>query len=63
MSELLIGVITALVPTVIGWISSIAVIKTQINDLIKKVDKHNTVIERTYKLEQRMDDLDKELKR
>jgi len=31
----------------------------RIEQLEKKVDKHNQVIERTYKLEQRVDDLEK----
>lgn len=31
----------------------------RVGQLEKKVDKHNQVIERTYKLEQRVDDLDK----
>lgn len=33
----------------------IAVIKTEITGLRKEVEKHNGVIERTYKLEQRME--------
>ena len=36
-----------------------ALIAYRIEQLEKKVDKHNQVIERTYKLEQRMDDLEK----
>jgi len=31
----------------------------RVEQLEKKVDKHNQVVERTYKLEQRVDDLDK----
>lgn len=34
-------------------------IKSDINRLEAKQDKHNCVIERTYKLEQRMDDFEK----
>lgn len=42
----------------VGWFSSIAVIKNQISALEKKVDKHNSVIERVYKLEQLVEDID-----
>ena len=31
----------------------------RVEQLEKKVDKHNQVVERTYKLEQRVDDLDR----
>ena len=31
----------------------------RMEQLEKKVDKHNQVVERTFKLEQRVDDLDK----
>lgn len=37
----------------------IAVIKTEIVDLRKEVEKHNKVIERTYKLEQKVEDFEK----
>ena len=33
----------------------------RIDQLEKKVDKHNNVIERTYKLEQKVDDLEKKV--
>ena len=36
-----------------------ALIAYRIEQLEKKVDKHNQVVERTYKLEQRVDDLEK----
>ena len=44
------------IPVVLGWIGSIAVIKNQIATLEKKVDKHNNVIERVFKLEQIVED-------
>lgn len=37
-------------------------IKKDINRLEEKQDKHNAVIERTFKLEQRVDDLEKRIK-
>lgn len=38
---------------------SAAVMEWRLKELEKKVDKHNQVIERTFKLEQRVDDLEK----
>jgi hypothetical protein len=37
--------------TCIGSLTGIKLIKYRIEQLEKKVDKHNTVIERTYRLE------------
>ena len=36
--------------------------KYRIRELEKKVDKHNTVIDRTYKVESRVDVIDEEIK-
>ena len=36
---------------------SMAVTNTKLEDLTKQVEKHNQVIERTYKLEQAVEDL------
>ena len=38
---------------------SAALMEYRLQQLEQKVDKHNQVIERTYKLEQRVDDLEK----
>lgn len=38
---------------------SAALMEYRIQQLEQKVDRHNQVIERTYKLEQRVDDLEK----
>ena len=54
--EIIVPALIALIPTIIGWIASIAVIKQQINTLEKTVDKHNKVIERVYRLEQAFKD-------
>ena len=40
---------------------SAAVMEWRLKELEKKVDKHNQVIERTYKLEQKVDDLEKKV--
>lgn len=47
----LIGIIPTIVVAVISIVSNNAVIKVQIEELEKKVDKHNQIVERTYKLE------------
>ena len=39
-----------------------ALIAYRIEELEKKQDKHNSIIERTYKLEQHVDDLEKRIK-
>lgn len=63
MSEAIIVGLLSLAGTVLGAYfanrKSSAVIVYRIDELEKKVDKHNSVIERTYKLEQRVDDLEK----
>ena len=53
--EFLTGVfslIASLVGTFAGIITSAKLTNYQINELKKRVDKHNDVIERTYKLEE-----------
>ena len=53
--EFLTGVaslIASLVGTFAGIITSAKLTNYQINELKKRVDKHNNVIERTYKLEE-----------
>ena len=47
----LIGIIPALLVAVISIVSNNQIVKVKIEELEKKVDKHNQVIERTYKLE------------
>ena len=39
-----------------------ALVVYRIDQLEQKVDKHNNVIERTFKLEQKVDDLEKRIK-
>lgn len=61
--------IAALIPaagTLIGVILSnrkqSALVAYRIEQLEKKQDKHNNLIERTYKLEQHVEDLEKRIK-
>ena len=42
---------------------SMAVTNTRLEDLTKQVEKHNQVIERTYKLEQAVEDIQKGAKK
>ena len=46
------SLIASLVGTFAGIITSTKLTNYQINELKKRVDKHNNVIERTYKLEE-----------
>ena len=46
------SLIASLVGTFAGIITSAKLTNYQINELKKRVDKHNDVIERTYKLEE-----------
>ena len=53
--EILTGIfslIASLVGTFAGIITSTKLTNYQINELKKRVDKHNNVIERTYKLQE-----------
>lgn len=53
--EILTGIfslISSLVGTFGGIITSTKLINYQINELKKRVEKHNNVIERTYRLEE-----------
>lgn len=45
------GVIVSCITCNIANKTQLAVIEERINELSKKVDKHNQVVERTYKLE------------
>ena len=47
-----VSLIASLVGTFGGIITSTKLTNYQINELKKRVDKHNNVIERTYKLEE-----------
>lgn len=62
MSDAIIVAILSLCGTLLGSIAGILAANKltnyRIEQLEKKVDKHNTVIERMFKLEQRMDDLE-----
>lgn len=47
----LIGIVPAILVAVVSIISNNQIVKVKIEELEKKVDKHNQIVERTYKLE------------
>ena len=57
------SLIASLVGTFAGIITSAKLTNYQINELKKRVDKHNNVIERTYKLEEHSKYLDERIAR
>lgn len=56
VTQLIIGVFTVL-GTIITCVSNNKKTQWRIEQLEKKVEKHNSVIERVYRLEQKMEDL------
>ena len=56
MTELLINAGVSLAGIIITAITSYQLIKYRVEQLEKKVDKHNNVIERVFKLEQKVED-------
>ena len=57
MTDILINAGVSLAGIVITAITSYKLIKWRVEQLEKKVDKHNQVIERVYKLEQWREDM------
>lgn len=66
MSEAIIVAVLSLIGTLIGSALSSnrikALIEYRVGELEKKVDKHNQMIERTYKLEGRMDEVEHDIR-
>lgn len=56
----LIGIIPTIIVAVFSIVSNNQVITTKIDNLKEQVEKHNKVIERVYKLEGKVDALEKE---
>lgn len=54
--------VLSLIGVICSNLSTRKVVIYRVEQLEKKVDKHNQVIERTYKLEQKVDDLEKAAK-
>ena len=58
----LIGLVGSGIGSIIGIICNTRLTTYRIKELEKKVDKHNTVVERTYKVEERLSVIDEEIK-
>lgn len=58
----LIGLVGSGIGSVIGIIYNSKLTAYRLEQLEKKVDKHNTVVERTYKVEERLSVIDEEIK-
>lgn len=58
----LIGLGGSALGSIIGIICNSKVTAYRLKELEKKVDKHNTVVERTYKVEERLSVIDEEIK-
>lgn len=59
MTETLINAGISLVAVIVTAICTNSITRYRIGELEKKVDKHNSIIERVYKLEQKVDDIEK----
>ena len=59
MTEILINAGVSLAGIVITAITSYQLIKYRVDQLERKVDKHNNVLERVFKLEQKVEDMKK----
>ncbi len=66
MTENIIVAILSFIGTLVGSLlassKTRAVLEYKIDDLQKRVDKHNQVIERTYKLEGRMEEAEHDIR-
>lgn len=59
MTELLINAGVSLAGIIVTAICTNSITKYRIEQLEKKVDKHNSIIERVFKLEQKVEDMKK----
>lgn len=62
MSDTVIVGLLSLAGTFLGTFGGIQLIKYRIEQLEKKVEKHNNLIERTFKLEGRMTEAEHEIR-
>ena len=51
ISVALIGIIPSVIVAIVSIVSNNAIVKVKLEELEKRVDKHNQVVERTYLLE------------
>lgn len=57
------SVVCAVITQIAGLVSNRKVVSYEISELSKRVDKHNSVIERTYRLEEHVESIDERLDR
>lgn len=57
MSDVIISALISLAGILVTAVVSNTLIKYRVDQLERKVDKHNNLIERMYKLEQKVEDL------
>ena len=63
MTEIIWNVLISVASIILTSAINVAVIKTRVDNLEKKVEKHNSVIERTFVLEGKVNEMQKELRR
>lgn len=61
--SILAAPLCALIGTLLGVLASAKVTVYRIGELEKKVDKHNNLIDRTYRLEERMAVMEEHIKK
>lgn len=62
MSDTIIVAIISFLGTCLGSLGGISLIKYRIEQLEKKVEKHNSVMERTYRIEEDIEYLKEDIK-
>jgi hypothetical protein len=62
MNDTVIVALISFAGTCIGSFAGMGLIKYRISQLEKKVEKHNSVMERTFKLEQQVEDMQDDIK-
>jgi hypothetical protein len=62
MSDTIIVAIISFLGTCLGSLGGISLIKYRIEQLEKKVEKHNSVMERTFKIEEDIEYLKEDIK-
>ena len=64
--NLAVCLLTIAANIIISWMQnkkSVALVQYRLQELEKKQDKHNQLIERTYKLEQAVEDIKEDMKK
>lgn len=62
MNDTVVVALLSFAGTCLGSLGGVGLIKYRIEQLEKKVEKHNSIVERTYKLEEDIKYLEKDVK-